>query len=187
MCVRLEGEFTLIGPCSYLDPTVRRSCLLKSGWYHFSLDDTSRPRLMPAYRTAFRGRDSTMLQWVTAKVIYRGHVPTKHIRLGAQFCVSVNWVLATYEDGVVRTVRLFRLAHGFSTRFLPGYISFRCQLSSWCHATEVVSPLAKKANYFGAKARWFVQLTTQGLRKQFRQGQWLEGDSWRSWCYWPGY
>jgi len=129
MCVRLEGEFTLTGPCSYLDPAVRRSCPLKSG-YHLSLDYTKRPRLMRANRTAFRGRESTMLQRVASEVIYRGHIPTKHIRIGAQFCVSVNCVLATYEDGVARTVRLFRLAHGFSPRFLPGYISFRCQLSS---------------------------------------------------------
>jgi len=138
---------------------------------------------MPAYRIAFRGRESNMLQWVASKVIYRGHIPTEHIRIGAQFCVSMNWVLETYVDGVVRTVWLFRLAHGFSPRFLPGFISVRWQLSSWCPTTEVLSPWTKKANYFGAKVRCFLQFTTQGLRKQFREGHWLEGDSWRSWCY----
>jgi len=159
---------------------------LKSGWCHFRLDYTRRPRLMPAYGTTFRGRESTILPWVPSKVIYRGHIPTKHIRIGAEFCVSMNWVSATCEGGVVRTVRLFRLTHGFSPTFLPGYISFRCQLSSRCHATEVLSPWTKSANYFGAKARCFLQFTTQGLRKQLREGHWSEGDSWRSWCYWPG-
>lgn len=45
---------------------------------------------MPAYRIAVRGRESTLLQLVASKVIYRGHIPTKQIRIGAQFYVSMN-------------------------------------------------------------------------------------------------